>query len=390
MKRPIYLDYAAATPLDPAAERAMRPYQADVFGNPGALHRAGQAASAAVFRARRAIAGALGADYREIFFTGSATEANNMALRGVAHAALRDGHVKRPKILISAIEHESVRETAHELERECGVEVVEIPVDTMGKINIDRLQKALDERVILVSVQFVNSELGIIQPIKEIGEIIRSYKLKASSSSYPLFHTDAAQAFNYLKCDMKALGADMLTLSAHKIYGPKGIGVLHARCADLLSPVIVGGGQESGLRSGTENVPAIVGFAAAVAVAEKTRAKESKRVGKLRDALWKEMLKIVPDAELNGSATERVPNSLNVYFPGRSAQDLVIELDISGVMASPGTACSSRTAQPSYVIAALGHSGDRPSASVRFSLGRQTTAAEISQVARIFKKRFAA
>ncbi len=427
----IYLDYAAATPMDMAVERAMRPYYGSIFGNPSAIHRAGQVASTAVFKARRAIAEALGAHYREIFFTGSATEANNLALRGAlvhifqnqnnsAPTAHRDSLSPRNsadaeselsglrdvpqnhtplsplpyKIIISAIEHESVRETARDLERIYGVEVVEIPVDNLGIIRLDMLKKELDERVLLISVHYVNSEVGTIQPIRKIGEIITSYKLKAKSSIYPLFHTDAVQAFNYLPCNVDTLGVDLLTLSAHKIYGPKGIGALYVRRTTLspkpypLNSLITGGGQEDGLRSGTENVPAIVGFAEAVAITEKNRVKESPRVATLRDALWQGIKKIVPDAEINGSTKDRIPNNLNVYFSGRSAQDLVIELDMAGIAVSPGTACSSRAAQPSYVIAALGFSGDRPASSIRFSLGRQTTMQEINRVIALFKKRF--
>ncbi len=432
----VYLDYAASTPLDPRVEEAMRPYYSSVFGNPSAVHTFGQEASGAVFHARKAIGEALNADYRQIVFTGSATEANNLALRGAFEHALRkrrlfspaeksdslsahrsatsgdradalprcsSEHIAnapllsdlmnkqdRPKILISGIEHESVRAACKDLHEAYGVEVVDIPVDKLGIIDVILLKTLFDDRVILISVQYANSEIGTIQPIKEIGEIIKNYKLEAGSSAYPLFHTDAVQAFQYLKCDVKELGVDMLTLSAHKIYGPKGIGCLYIGNPGLLDPMVSGGGQEYGMRSGTENVPAIVGFAKAVEIAEDMRAEESKRMVTLRDLLWDSIETIVPDAEVNGSIDNRVPNNLNVYFPGHSAQDACIELDMQGIAVSPGTACSSRASQPSYVIEALGFSGDRPSSSIRFSLGRQTTKAEIEAVSSIFKKRFGA
>lgn len=429
MKNGIYLDYAASTPLDPTASKAMHPYHSTLFGNPSAIHLAGQTASAALHEARTQVAEAIGAGYRDIVFTGSATEANNLALRGVLAQALRNQNSSAPaaelssrsirlralarpsqsdlrdvpqdshqhasslgspyKILISAIEHESVRAACAGLKASFGVEVVDIPVDNEGIIDLSLLKTHLDERVVMVSVQCANSEIGVIQPIAEIARIIRDFRKDAV---YPLFHTDAVQALQYEPCDVSVLGVDLLTLSAHKIYGPKGIGALYARDPELLLPQIVGGGQEYGMRSGTENVPAIVGFGVAAGIAITMREKESIRIAALRDRLWQGILGIVPDAELNGPPTvhdRRLPNSLNVYFPGHSAQDMCIELDMMGIAVSPGTACSSRTAEPSYVVEALGFSGDRPSSSIRFSLGRQTTIREIDEVIAVFKKRFA-
>lgn len=389
MKNGIYLDYAASTPLDPVALKAMHPYYSTMFGNPSAIHLAGQTASAAVHEARTQVAEAIGAGYRDIVFTGSATEANNLAIQGVLARAAHNRHSLVPyKILISAIEHESVRAACAGLKEMFGVEVVDIPVDNMGIIDLSLLKTHLDERVVMVSVQCANSEIGVIQPIAEIARIIKDFRKDAV---YPLFHTDAVQAFQYESCDVSVLGVDFLTLSAHKIYGPKGIGALYVRDPELLLPQIVGGGQEYGMRSGTENVPAIVGFGVAAGIATAMREKESTRVAALRDRLWQGILGIVPDAELNGPPIDddrRLPNNLNVYFPGHSAQDMCIELDMMGIAVSPGTACSSRTTEPSYVIEALGFSGDRPSSSIRFSLGRQTTLREIDEVIAVFKKRF--
>lgn len=462
----IYMDYAASTPLDSAVEKAMRPYYARAFGNPSSSHLYGQTASRAVFLARQGIARALNADYSEIIFTGSATEANNLGVRGAFEIAMRDHRPFAPaakgallsahrsallsgdragappryplrqsanaplldvfknttenplRVVISAIEHESVYEACRELQRKYGAEIVEIPVNGEGVINLKKLQAALNENTVLVSVQMANSEIGAVQPIKEIAKIIRDFrdlrfKIQDSRkvgdrlmhpescilnpSSYPLFHTDAVQTFQYMECDVRELGVDLLTLSAHKIYGPKGIGALfvrrlmnHESC--ILNPLITGGGQENNLRSGTENVPAIVGFAKAVEIAEKMRVRESKRVATLRATLWNGIKKIIPDAELNGPpisvAMARLPNNLSIYLPARPAQDVCIELDLIGLAVSPGTACASRAAEPSRVVKALGKGSDRAMSSIRLSLGRQTTMREIRSVLTIFKKRF--
>ena len=407
-KKKIYLDYAATTPLTPEVERAMRPYGQKVFGNPGSTHWFGQQASAAVFQARQTMAGALDCDYKEIVFTGSATEANNLALRGVANPGSR--------IIVSAIEHESVLETARDLEKQ-GVEVVYLPVNKEGVVDLKKLKAALDERTILVSIQHANSEIGTIQPIKEIVSIVKGQK------SNVLVHCDAVQAFQFLPCRVDELGVDMMTLSAHKIYGPKGIGALYIRSlnpkpypSNITSTRpeaqnyinrsnvtgFTGGGQEFGFRSGTENVAAIVGFAKATELISNGR-QENKRIAGLRNYLWREIKKIVPEAELNGPAIfqvkpgklgkpgnrpQRLANNLNIYFPGRPAPDLALELDLWGVAVSPGTACSARSAKASPVIEALGYEGDRPKSSLRFTLGRPTTKAEIDQALEIFRKRF--
>lgn len=389
----VYLDYAAATPMDEAVEKVMRPYYARAFGNPSSIHWFGQEASAAVFRAREILARAIGADYKDIIFTGSATEANNVGIRGVVGAVCGQPFFGNGvsatlphKIIISSIEHESVMETARDLERQGLVEVVYIPVNREGIIDIKKFTTSLDERVILVSIQYANSQIGVIQPIKEISAIIKRH------ASQCLFHTDAVQAFQYLPCDAGDLGVDMMTLSAHKIYGPKGIGALYVRSLSsqpsTVTPFITGGGQEQGIRSGTENVPAIVGFGEAVMLTEKFKVSEFKRIKALRDYFWRGLHALAPDAEINGSWEARIPNNLNIYFPGASAQDRCIELDLQGIAASPGSACSSRAAQPSYVIQALGFSGDRPGSSIRFSLGRPTAKSDIDAVLSVLKHRF--
>ena len=342
----IYLDYASSTPIATEVVKVMESHWSDTFGNPGSTHWFGQQASGAVFKARQTIASFLDVDYKDILFTSSATEANNLALRGV----LKKSKQKNPRIVVSAIEHESILETCRDLEKE-GVEVVYIPVNKEGIVDCKEVERALNKRTILVSIMYANNEIGTIQPVKKIGELIKKYK---GEDNYPLFHTDAVQAFQYLPCSIKKLGADLLTLSAHKIYGPKGIGLLCVKDKGLLAPIITGGGQESGLRSGTENVPYIIGLAKAMELVEKNRNKELRRVGELRDYFWKEMKDVVSDIEMNGSLKNRLPNNINIYFPGRPASDLCIELDIWGLAVSSGTACSARSIKPSYVIEALG------------------------------------
>ncbi|MDP2598477.1 MAG: cysteine desulfurase family protein [Candidatus Liptonbacteria bacterium] len=304
----IYLDYAASTPVDPRVFEAMRPYFTEKFGNPGSLHSFGQEAIAAVDKSRETIAKALGADFREVIFTGSATEANNLALRGVIKRfEYRISNIEYPRIIISAIEHESVLETARDLERE-GIEVVYLPVDRRGVVDLEKLKEALNERTVLVSIMHANNEIGTAQPLFEIHRIIEDFKKRNSSIpqflNCPLLHSDCAQAFQFLDCDVDALGVDLMTLSAHKIYGPKGIGALYVRQGkeknvklpdsrfQILDSIATGGGQEFGLRSGTENVPLIVGFAKAVELAIAVREKEARRIGDLRDRFWAELKKI--------------------------------------------------------------------------------------------------
>jgi cysteine desulfurase len=382
----IYLDYAASTPVDPEVLRAMEPYFMGKFGNPGSLHFFGQEAIAAVDRSRESIARSIGADFRQFIFTGSATEANNLALRG---AIKKFYEVKKaearnivPRIIVSTIEHESVLETAKELQGE-GVEVVYAPVDARGVVDEKFIKENLTADTVLVSVMYANNEIGTIQPVSAVAKAVKDFR---GMGMFPLFHTDAAQAFQFLDCDIRALGADLMTVSAHKIYGPKGIGGLYIKGMKAVRPVTFGGGQEFGLRSGTENVPAIVGFAKAAEIAVAAREKESKRIGGLTEELWQGIKKVTPDAEINGvvDSNERLPNILNIYFPRRAAQDLLTKFDLAGLAVSSGSACHSRALEASYVIAALGYNIERAKASIRFSLGRLTTKAEIASAVKLF------
>jgi cysteine desulfurase len=262
-----------------------------------------------------------------------------------------------------------------------------------------------------VSIQYANSETGVIQPVREIANIIRNFRAHSAqreggrfaASDAPLFHMDAVQAFQFMPCNVRGLGVDMLTLSAHKIYGPKGIGLLYIR-HDMrrhahdsqrsaggdafVKPLVFGGGQERGMRSGTEHVPAIAGFAEAVRLAEKSRTKEARRIAALRDALWSGISRLIPDAEINGAGAERLPHMLNVYMPGRPAQEVCVELDMLGIAASPGSACSSRRAEPSRPVAAMNLGHDRPTSSIRFSFGKYTTGRDIAYILKVLKSRF--
>lgn len=398
MKR-IYLDYAATTPVDRRVEVAMKPYWRGNFGNPGSLHYEGQRASRAVFLARKAIAGVLGLDaakgYRHIFFTGSATEANNLVIRGVLKA-WRSASVERvrPKIIISAIEHESILETARDVER--GAEVAILPVSRDGVVDVKRLQSMLDDRTILVSVMYANNEVGTIQPIEQIGSAVEAFKVHGTASGagrlgvYPLLHTDAAQAFQYLDCAPERLHIDCMTLSAHKIYGPKGIGALYVRTVPVLgsvfAPIITGGGQESGVRSATENVPSIVGFAKAAEINAGCMKREGKRVANLRDYFLRRFETFGDFVIVNGARERRLPNNINVFLAHPRAEDLLIKLDLAGIAASVGSACAARQSAPSHVLMAMGADEKRARGSVRFTLGRETMKRDIDKALSVIRK----
>ena len=413
--RRLYFDHAASTPVDPRVFRAMRPYFSREFGNPGSLHSFGQKAIAAVDASRERVGKLIGAKhFREIIFTSGATEANNLALRGAvefyrahhSNAAGADSGV-RPRIIISSIEHESVLETARALERD-GVEVVTLPVNKEGVIDIVALKEALSNQTVVVSVMHVNNEIGTIQPLREIKFMIDAFRKEraadadladantADSVAYPLLHTDAAQSFLYLYCDVELLGVDMMTLSAHKMHGPKGIGALYVRRDEKAFPEsggfplvaqASGGSQEFGVRSGTENVPGIVGFAKAAELAAAARGKISTRVAALRDELWRRIKTVAPGAEINGPMGDaKAPHILNVYFPAHTAQDLLTRFDRAGLAVSSGSACRSRAVESSYVIESLGYSKERGAASIRCSLGKETTKREVAAAAKIIER----
>lgn len=397
----IYLDCAATTPIDAGVLAAMHPYLSGTYGNPNSLHSEGQAAQAALDRAREVVREVIGrppaGGFREVIFTGSATEANNLALRGVIRRFKERYPGLTPRLVVSAIEHESVLETAEDLRR-AGVDVVVVPVGSDGRIDCDVLERALDERTALVSVMYANNEIGTIQPIADIAHRIAAFRdtenghaSRSIDCVYPLFHTDAVQAFQWLSCDTAALGVDLMTLSAHKVYGPKGIGVLFKK--DLgpdhtyLAPLTSGGNQEFGMRAGTQNVAGAVGFAAALHGAVERREKEARRMGDLGERFIRKLHAAVPGIELNGVGQGRrredaLPNIWNVSFPRHCAKDLVVRFDMEGIAVSAGAACASRAPHRSHVLAALGLSDERITNGVRFSFGKGTTVRSIDEAVR--------
>jgi len=379
MKR-IYLDYAATTPVDQKVAFAMEKYLSVNFGNANATHSFGQSAAAALDSGRAQVAQSLSANEDQIIFTGSATEANNLALRGVVARARANGR-KNPQIIVSSIEHESVLATAKNLAQH-GVKVLFLPVTKSGIVDLAALEKALTKETVLVSLMYANNEVGTIQPISKIAALIKAQKI----GSYPLFHTDAVQAFPYLSCEIDQLGVDLLTISSHKMYGPKGAAALFCKDRSLLAPIITGGGQEFSLRSGTENLPAIVGFAKATEIAAKMRIKEGARLAILQKYLFGGLRSIFPNSRINGSTKNRLPNNLNILFPGYAATDLLIGLDLAGIAVSAGSACAASANKPSQVLAAIGLSSQEAKSSLRITLGRQTKKADLNRLLQELKR----
>jgi cysteine desulfurase len=406
----IYLDYAATTPIGPVVLRAMQPYFSEKFGNAGSLHSFGQEAITALDAARETLAASVNADFREIIFTGSATEANNLALRGALNKwRIINGKSPNPRIIVSVVEHESILETTRGLEND-GVDVIYLPVNRIGTVDIKKLEASLNKHTVLVSIMYANNEIGTIQPITEITKIIGEFKESRITNdglgnksvirnpqlnNYPFFHTDASQAFQFLDCNTDTLNIDLMTLSSHKIYGPKGAGALYIKKRTSISPVLTGGGQEFGIRAGTENIPATIGFSKATELLADSRRSANKKIAELRGELWRGIKKICPKAEINNAPSAQslitdhllyLPNILNVYFPKYDAQDLLTRFDLLGLAASSGSACRARTSLSSYVIEALGYSKERARSSIRFSFGRPTTKMEVSRALKIIKK----
>jgi cysteine desulfurase len=360
-RAPVYLDYHATTPVDPRVLEAMLPYFTQHFGNPASSgHQWGWRAQEAVEQARREVAALIGATAREIVFTSGATESNNLAICGVAET-----HAGRRHVVVSAVEHKSVLERAHRLEPS-GWRVTVLPVRPDGRLDLDALRHALGDDTALVSVMAANNEIGVLQPLAEIGAIARAHGA--------LFHVDAAQAAGKIPIDVDAMHIDLLSLTGHKMYGPKGCGAIYIRKRTELQPLIFGGGQERGLRSGTLNVPGIVGLGRACAIGRAEMPAESVRLAALRDRLLHGLQARLDGLVVNGSLEHRLPNNLHVSFAGVDGEALLI--GIGDIAVSSGSACSSASATPSHVLRAI--CGDAvPSASIRFGLGRFTTGDEI-------------
>jgi cysteine desulfurase len=371
-----YFDHAATTPLDPKVLAAMLPYFKSKFGNPSNLYTLGHEAYQAVTLATETIAKIIGCRPDEFVYTGSATEADNLAILGVARA----NKDKCNRIIISQVEHKSIRAISEILKKE-GFEVIEIPVGKDGIINISEFKKALTPKTILVSITSADSETGTLQPIAEISKIIGNFR-KAHfqrGGAFPLFHTDATQVAGYCNIKVDQLGIDLMTLSAHKIYGPKGIGGLFVRRGVKISPIIYGGNQGK-LRSGTENVPAIIGFAEALSLSEKNKKSEHKRLKGLRDILEKGILKSIPKVVLNGHPTKRLPNFLNISILDIEGEAMLLHLDELGIMVGTGSACNSQSLEPSAVLMALGNPYEYIHGSIRFTLGKSNTLQDVRYV----------
>jgi cysteine desulfurase len=377
MSKIIYLDYAATTPIDPKVSKAMLPYLKGDYGNPSSIHYLGQRAKEAIEESRQKLADFLGCSSAEIVFTGSATEANNLAIFGLIKPYL--SKEKKRHIVTTQIEHHAVLEPCKELEDQ-GVAVTYLPVDKEGLVNIDDVKKTIMPETVLVSIMYANNEVGTIQPIAEIGRLLKEKSQKLKTKIF--FHTDAVQAVNYLDCNVDRLGVDLLTLSSHKIYGPKGIGALFIRKGVPITPIIYGGGQENNLRSGTENVAGIVGFGAAIEQVKRRRS-QVRIIKKLRDKLIGRILKDIPNSKLNGSLEKRLPNNVNFSFKGAEGEAIVIALDQRGIAVSTGSACSSRSLEPSHVLMALGLSEEEAHTSLRISLGRFTAEKEIDKFLKV-------
>ena len=377
----IYFDYGASTPIDKEVLGAMLPFLKQEYGNPSSLHALGQNAMAAIDRARLVVAEFLDCSADEIFFTSGATEANNMVIQGVfGNLVSKSLETKFPNgkahIITSAIEHESVLEVCRNLEKEGKAEVTYLGVTPQGKVQIEDVENALRPETMLVSLQYGNSEIGCVQNIRDIGFLLRRRAV--------LFHTDAVQATNYLDCRVSELNVNFLTLSSHKIYGPKGAGVVYIRKSSSISPIFVGGGQEAGMRSGTENVAAIVGMGKAIELLLRPRTKLlSITIRHMRDKLIKGVLKRVKGSQLTGSLEGRLPNNAHFTFEGVEGKDVVMLLDQKGVLTSTGSACSERSKEPSHVLLALGMKPSKALSSVRFSLGKYTREEDITKVLKV-------
>ena len=369
-----YFDYNSTTPVDREVFDAMAPYFADAFGNASSIHSAGQRARMAVDRARESVATFVGAKPSEIVFTSGGTEADNLAIFGVVAACRPAPNGGRRHVVTTAIEHHAVLNSCQELERQ-GVAVTYVPVGRDGVVDPDDIRRAFRPDTVLISVMYANNELGTIQPVEEIGRI--------AAEADVVFHCDAVQAAGKIPLDVNRLGPGLLSISAHKIYGPKGVGALYVRTGTPLAPQFHGGHHERDRRPGTENVPGIVGLGKAAELARANLAGEPARVAALRDRLERELLSAIPSVRRNGDAARRVANTTNLSFAAAGGEALVIALDLQGIACSTGAACSSGAVEPSHVLLAIGLSADEARSSLRFSLGRHTTADEIDLAAAI-------
>ncbi len=366
----IYLDYAATAPVLPEVLDAMMPFFISRYGNPSGIHGTGRDAHKAVEEARRRTAAVLGAESREICFTSGGSESDNLAIQGTAFALREKGN----HLITSRIEHHAVLNTCRWLEKQ-GFRVTYLPVDADGTVSPDAVRDAITPETVLVSIMTANNEIGTVEPVGEIGRICREKGV--------LFHTDAVQAAGMLPLRADGMNADLISLSAHKFHGPKGTGALYIRKGTRLDALIHGGSQERGLRAGTENVPGIVGLGKAIEIAEAERTANAERIRELRDLLIRRIRGAVPDVKLNGHPERRLPNNCHFSFAGVESEALLLRLDLAGIAASGGSACTSGSMEPSHVLKATGLEEELMKGSIRLTLGRETTAEEIEKTAQV-------
>ena len=366
----IYLDHAGTTPLDPRVLQEMLPYFSERFGNPSSVHTIGQEAKRALDESREKVARVLGCRISEVVFTSGGTESDSAAIRGAVTALQETGN----HIITSSVEHHAVLHTCQYLEN-MGFEVTYLPVDRYGLVDLNDVAHAITERTILVSIMYANNEIGTIEPIQEIASLVKD---RARSMERTIVvHTDAVQAAGYLDLNIRSLGVDMLSLSGHKFHGPKGVGVLCVRRGTPFLPQQLGGGQERERRSGTENIPGIVGMAMALEIADSERDHVSQHCRMLRDKLVDGISEQVPDASLNGHPTQRLPNNVNFSFEQVEGEPILLGLDMAGIAASSGSACSSGSLEPSHVLLALGQSAELARGSLRLTLGKDNTEEDV-------------
>jgi len=366
----IYLDHAASTPVDPQVFEAMLPYFSDIYGNASGLHKQARGSARAIDESRQTIAGILGCSLKEIVFTACGTESDNMAIRGVAWAQQLAGRGKH--LITTPIEHHAVGHTINQLCDKFGFEQTVVPVDEYGLVNPDDVATAIRSDTVLISVIYANNEVGTVQPIANIGAIARERGVA--------FHTDAVQAAGYESLDVDSLKVDLLAISGHKIYAPKGVGVLYVRKNTPLLPSFTGGSHENNRRPGTENVPYIVGLAKAMELVQVHRNTENQRLAALRDKLIEGVLQTIPDSRLTGHPTQRLPNNASFAFAGCEADAILMHLDMAGIQAASGSACTTGMPEPSHVLTAMGIPHDIALGALRLTLGKQTTEADIDTV----------
>jgi len=368
----VYMDYAATTPVDPRVFKAMNPYFSEKYGNSVSLHKQGREAKEALKKSRKTIAEMMNAKPNELIFMGSATESTNMALKGIAFANKKKGN----HIVVSSIEHHCVLEPARWLQKQ-GFEITRLPVDNFGLIDTNQLENAIRKDTILVSIMHANNEIGTIQDIEKIGKICKEKNV--------YFHCDAAQSFGKIPIDVKKLNIDLLSISSHKMYGPKGVGGLYIKKGTKIEPLLHGGGHEFRKRSSTVNVAGIVGFAEATRIQKKEMTSDAQKQTILRDKLINELLNI-EDAHLTGHLTKRLPNNASFWFAYIEGESLLMQLDMNGVSASTGSACSSESLEASHVLLAIGLKPQEAHGSLRLSLGKYTTNEDVNYVLEVVPK----